>query len=148
MSPRVVAVRRLRIVMMSLVILSVQVTYEREDGSLYEAPIRGDGSVFRFLINVNLAQDDCIVSVDGTTSSSGNLVSFALRTTRITGGNVTYGAYPYGSGGEVPFSFEGNVLGFVGTESRTNVTGIGFVYQPLLSEATTSSSTTTTGNKG
>lgn len=82
-----------------------------------------------------MAQDDCIVQVDGTTSiSGGNLVSFALRTTKTTGGNVTYGAYPFGSGGEITFSFEGCILGFIGTESQTNVSGIRFIYQPSASE--------------
>lgn len=131
-SSPIVAVRKLRVSQMTLAIPSLQVTYEREDGSLYDAPKRGDPTSFRLLIDVNLAEDDCIIQVEGTTDSqSGNLVSFTLITTRITtNGSVIYGPYPYGTGGDTPFTFEGHVLGFYGTENSNGLTGIGFIYQP------------------
>ena len=132
-SPPVVAVRSIRIAGTShSVILSIQVTYEREDGTLYVTPRRGDWATTYQVTNVTLAQNECIVQVQGVISSysSGVVrpVQLIFETRQANGTAVTYG--PFGTGAGVPFSVEGNILGFFGT-ATTAISGIGFNYQSL-----------------
>ena len=132
-SPPVVAVRSIRIAGTShSVILSIQATYEREDGTLYVAPRRGDFATVYQVTDITLAQNECIVQVQGVISSysSGIVrpVQLTFLTRQANGTRVTYG--PFGIGSGVPFSVEGNILGFFG-RATTSIGGIGFDYQSL-----------------
>ena len=114
------------------VILSIQVTYEREDGTLYVTPRRGDFATVYQVTDITLAQSECIVQVQGVISaySSGAVrpVQLIFETRLANGTTVTYG--PFGIGTGVPFSVEGNILGFYG-RATTAIGGIGFDYQSL-----------------
>ena len=132
-SPPVVAVRSIRIAgTFHSVILSIQVTYEREDGSLYMASRRGDSATTFQVTDITLAQGECIVHAGGVlnTFSSGSVVPVQLTftTTRDSGTNTTYG--PFGTGSGTSFSVEGNILGFYG-RGVSSISGIGFAYQSL-----------------
>ena len=147
-SPPVVAVRSIRIAGTShSVILSIQVTYEREDGSLYVAPRRGDFATTFQVTDIILAQDECIVQVQGVVSAFTSGVVTPVQLTFVIrladGTTVTYG--PFGTGDGVPFSVEGNILGFFG-RATTSIAGIGFDYQSLdFSPTTPDSDVVTTG---
>ena len=132
-SPPVIAVRRLRIAMTS-VILSLQVTYVREDGTLYVAQRYGDFLTTFNLVTIDLAPDECIVRVTGVTDDFGSPAMLSFDTLTSAGKTTTYG--PYGSvfsGGSAPFSIEGVILGFFGTHQITgsSIEGIGFYYQTI-----------------
>ena len=147
-SPPVVAVRSIRIAGSShSSILSIQVTYEREDGTLYVAPRHGDtGTVFQ-VTDITLAQDECIVQVQGVVSafSSGVVrpVQLTFVTRRADGTTAMYG--PFGTGDGVPFSLQGLILGFFG-RAITSIAGIGFDYQSLDFSPTTTESDIVTTN--
>ena len=74
-SPPVIAVRGIRIAgTFHSVILSIQVTYERQDGSLYVTPRRGDFATTFQVTDITLAQDECIVQVQGVVGSFSSIV--------------------------------------------------------------------------
>ena len=146
-SPPVVAVRSIRIAGTShSVILSIQVTYEREDGTLYVTPRRGDfGTTYQVTV-ITLAQNECIVQVQGVfTSSAVRIVQLTFVTRLADGRAVTYG--PFGTGSGAPFSVEGNILGFFGT-AVTSIRGIGFYYQSLDFGTDSEAATTYPFNQG
>ena len=132
-SPPVIAVRRIRIAMTS-VILSFQFTYVREDGTLYVGPRYGDfGTTFN-LVTIDLALDECIVQVSGLVTDTGSPVMISFSTLTSAGKATTYG--PYGSdfgGGSTSFNVDGIILGFFGTHkiTGTSIQGIGFDYLTL-----------------
>lgn len=140
-SPPIVAVRSIRITGSShTFILSIQVTYEREDGTLYVAPIRGSGSTFQ-VAEFTLAQGECIVQVQGVVSSFRvRPLELTFNTVQSDGTTATYG--PFGRGSGTSFSVEGNILGFFGS-GLSSIAGLGFYYQALDLNSTTAS-----GNSG
>ena len=142
-SPPVVAVRSIRITQ-SYGILSLQVTYQRSDGSLYVAGRHGDYLTVYRLVLITLAQGECIVRVQGTLTGSRNPTQLLFETVRADGSMATYGPFGDGSGFR-PFSLEGNILGFYGYAGNCGnaLCAIGFDYQSLgaTTDATTSAPT-------
>lgn len=149
-SPPVVAVRSIRIAgTFHSVILSIQVTYERQDGTLYVTPRRGDFATTYQVTVITLARNECIVQVQGVirTLSNGIVrpVQLTFETRQANGTEVTYG--PFGTGTGAPFSVEGNILGFYG-RATTGIGGIGFDYQSLVFNTNSEAVTTNLFNQG
>ena len=127
-----IAVRRICMAMSSI-ILSLQVTYEWENGTLYETPGYGDIGSTHNLVIIDLVPDECIVQVTGLVTDSGVpvVISFTIID-RSAGNTITYGPFRSDSGESgTPFSVEGVILGFFGTHMITgnSIQGIGFYYQ-------------------
>jgi hypothetical protein len=87
---------------------AIQVTYKLSDGSTYPSPSHGGtGGTPN---NINLADDETIISVQG---QSGSMIDQLTITTRNNSGVVkVYG--PYGGSGGSAFVFIGVVGGFFG----------------------------------